>query len=152
MSTRRLYKHVKPVLDNRPLGHLIFFEEDVTEDVAHGFSLSTLEQKGRELDQERPGAFDAHLQSVRAEDLATIIYTSGTTGEPKGVMLTHNNFMSNVISIGKGLPIGPTDGALSVLPLSHIFERDGFYVFCYCGVSVYYAASFDQVGENLREV
>ena len=42
--------------------------------------------------------------------------------------------------------------ALSVLPLSHIFERDGFYVFCYCGVSVYYAASFDQVGENLREV
>jgi long-chain acyl-CoA synthetase len=67
-------------------------------------------------------------------------------------MLTHNNFMSNVISIGKGLPIGPTDVALSVLPLSHIFERDGFYVFCYCGVSVYYAASFDQVGENLREV
>src|SRR6185436_3383013 len=108
--------------------------------------------KGRELDQERPGAFEAHLHSVRAEDLATIIYTSGTTGEPKGVMLTHNNFMSNVLSIAKGLPIGPTDVALSVLPLSHIFERAGFYVFCYCGLSVYYAASFDQVGENLREV
>ncbi len=57
-----------------------------------------------------------------------------------------------MISIGNGLPIGPTDVALSVLPLSHIFERDGFYVFCYCGVSVYYSASFDQVGENLREV
>src|ERR1044071_68121 len=152
ISNRRLYKHVKPVLDKRPLGHLIFVEEDVAEDVEHGFALSTLEQKGRELAQERPGAFDAYLQAVRAEDLATIIYTSGTTGEPKGVMLTHNNFMSNVISIGKGLPIGPTDVALSVLPLSHIFERDGFYVFCYCGVSVYYAASFDQVGENLREV
>jgi long-chain acyl-CoA synthetase len=152
ISNRRLYKHVKPVLDKRPLGHLIFFEEDVAEDVEHGFALTTLEQKGRELDGERPGAFDAYLQSVRAEDLATIIYTSGTTGEPKGVMLTHNNFMSNVISIGKGLPIGPTDVALSVLPLSHIFERDGFYVFCYCGVSVYYSASFDQVGENLREV
>jgi long-chain acyl-CoA synthetase len=67
-------------------------------------------------------------------------------------MLTHNNFTSNVVSISKGLPITPTDVALSVLPLSHIFERDGFYVFCYCGVSVYYAASFDQVGENLREV
>src|SRR4029450_6614326 len=61
-------------------------------------------------------------------------------------------FMSNVISIGKGLPIIATDVALSVLPLSHIFERTGFYVFCYCGVSVYYSASFDQVGENLREV
>jgi long-chain acyl-CoA synthetase len=152
ISNRRLYKHVKPVLDQRPLGHLIFFEDDVAEDVERGFALSTLEQKGRELDEERPGAFDAYLQSVRAEDLATIIYTSGTTGEPKGVMLTHNNFMSNVISIGNGLPIGPTDVALSVLPLSHIFERDGFYVFCYCGVSVYYSASFDQVGENLREV
>ena len=152
ISNRRLYKHVKPVLDKRPLEHLIFFEEDVADDVEHGFALTTLEQKGRELAQERPGAFDAYLQAVRPEDLATIIYTSGTTGEPKGVMLTHNNFMSNVVSIGKGLPIGPTDVALSVLPLSHIFERDGFYVFCYCGVSVYYSASFDQVGENLREV
>jgi len=152
ISNRRLHKHVKPVLDKRPLEHLILFEEDVAEDVDHGFALATLEQKGRELDQGRPGAFDAYLHAVRAEDLATIIYTSGTTGEPKGVMLTHNNFMSNVISIGKGLPIGPTDVALSVLPLSHIFERDGFYVFCYCGVSVYYSASFDQVGENLREV
>src|SRR6476646_11120466 len=67
-------------------------------------------------------------------------------------MLTHNNFMSNVLSLAAGLPIGETDVALSVLPLSHIFERTGFYVFCYAGLSVYYAASFDQVGENLREV
>jgi long-chain acyl-CoA synthetase len=152
ISTRRLYKHAQPVLAKRSLGHVIFFDEEVAEDIEHGISLSTLEQKGRDLAQQRPGAFEAYLQAVRPDDLATIIYTSGTTGEPKGVMLTHNNFMSNVISIGKGLPIGPTDVALSVLPLSHIFERDGFYVFCYCGVSVYYAASFDQVGENLREV
>ena len=152
VSTRRLYKHVQPVLAKRALERFIFFEPDVAEDVEHGISLEALEQSGRELAQQRPGAFDAYLQVVRPDDLATIIYTSGTTGEPKGVMLTHNNFMSNVVSIGKGLPIGPTDVALSVLPLSHIFERDGFYVFCYCGVSVYYAASFDQVGENLREV
>lgn len=152
ISNRRLYKHAKPVLDKRSLGHVIFFEPDVAEDIEHGISLAELEQNGHTLAQQRPGAFDAYLQAVKADDLATIIYTSGTTGEPKGVMLTHNNFMSNVISIGKGLPIGPTDVALSVLPLSHIFERDGFYVFCYCGVSVYYAASFDQVGENLREV
>jgi long-chain acyl-CoA synthetase len=152
ISTRRLYKHVQPVLANRPLEHVIFFEEDVAEDVERGIALTQLEENGRAHAEQRPGAFDAYLQAVRPEDLATIIYTSGTTGEPKGVMLTHNNFMSNVISISKGLPIGPTDVALSVLPLSHIFERDGFYVFCYCGVSVYYAASFDQVGENLREV
>ena len=152
ISNRRLYKHIKPVLDKRPLEHLIFFEEDVAEDIEHGFALTALEQKGRELHQERPGAFDAYLNVVHPDDLATIIYTSGTTGEPKGVMLTHNNFTANVTSIANGLPITATDVALSVLPLSHIFERDGFYVFCYCGVSVYYAASFDQVGENLREV
>jgi long-chain acyl-CoA synthetase len=60
--------------------------------------------------------------------------------------------MSNVLAITAGLPISSSDVALSVLPLSHIFERSGFYIFCYNGVSVYYTASFDQVGENLREV
>lgn len=152
ISTRRLYKHAQPVLANRPLERLIFLDSEVAEDVERGIGLTELEENGKRLAEQRPDAFEAYLKAVRPEDLATIIYTSGTTGEPKGVMLTHNNFMSNVISIGKGLPIGPTDVALSVLPLSHIFERDGFYVFCYCGVSVYYAASFDQVGENLREV
>jgi len=152
ISTRKLYKHAQPALARRSLEHLIFCDPEVAEDVERGTDLTTLEQRGNELAQQRPGAFDAYLQAVRPEDLATIIYTSGTTGEPKGVMLTHNNFMSNITSIAKGLPIVSTDVALSVLPLSHIFERDGFYVFCYCGVSVYYAASFDQVGENLREV
>jgi long-chain acyl-CoA synthetase len=152
VSTRRLYKHAQPVLAKRALEHVIIFEPEVADDIEHGYALDQLEQNGRALAEQRPDAYEAYLQAVRPEDLATIIYTSGTTGEPKGVMLTHNNFISNVQSIGKGLPIGPTDVALSVLPLSHIFERDGFYVFCYCGVSVYYAASFDQVGENLREV
>src|SRR5687767_8557889 len=152
ISNRRLYKHAQPALAKRAMDHLIFFEPGVAETVERGISLDEMEQRGREHAEQRPDAYDAYVQSVRPEDLATIIYTSGTTGEPKGVMLTHNNFMSNVISIGKGLPIGPTDVALSVLPLSHIFERTGFYVFSYCGVSVYYAASFDQVGENLREV
>ncbi|HJP91490.1 MAG TPA: long-chain fatty acid--CoA ligase [Pyrinomonadaceae bacterium] len=152
ISSRKLYKHAQPALARRSLEHLIFFDPEIADDIDHGFDLTMLEQRGNELAQQRPGAFDAYLQAARPDDLATIIYTSGTTGEPKGVMLTHNNFISNVTSIGKGLPIGPTDIALSVLPLSHIFERDGFYVFCYCGVSVYYAASFEQVGENLREV
>ena len=152
ISNRRLYKHAQPALAKRSLEHLIFFESEVAELVERSISLTDMEQRGGEVAEQRPDAFDAYLQAVRPDDLATIIYTSGTTGEPKGVMLTHNNFMSNVLSIAKGLPITPTDVALSVLPLSHIFERTGFYVFCYCGVSVYYSASFDQVGENLREV
>lgn len=152
ISNRRLFKHAQPALAKRALEHVIFFEPEVAEILEHAISLEQVEQRGRELAAQRPEAFEAYLHAVRPEDLATIIYTSGTTGEPKGVMLTHDNFMSNVLSISKGLPISATDVALSVLPLSHIFERAGFYVFCYCGVSVYYCASFDQVGDNLREV
>ena len=152
ISNKKLFRHAAPVLANRFLEHLIFFDNDIGEDVERAIPLAELERTGSAHTSERPEAFDAYLNSVRPDDLATIIYTSGTTGEPKGVMLIHNNFMSNVLSITAGLPIGSTDVALSVLPLSHIFERAGFYVFCYNGLCVYYAASFDQVGENLREV
>ncbi len=152
VANRRLYKHAQPALANRQLEYVIFFDPEAAETIEHSIALDQLEEKGRAYAAERPDAYDAYVNAVRPEDLATIIYTSGTTGEPKGVMLTHDNFMSNVLSIAKGLPIEPSDVALSVLPLSHIFERTGFYVFCYCGVSVYYSASFDQVGENLREV
>ncbi|MFN2531720.1 MAG: long-chain fatty acid--CoA ligase [Pyrinomonadaceae bacterium] len=152
ISTQKLYRHARSALAARLLEYLIFFESEIPQEVERAIALDELEQSGKQHCDERPDAFNAYLNAVRADDLATIIYTSGTTGEPKGVMLTHNNFMSNVLSITSGLPIGPTDVALSVLPLSHIFERAGFYVFCYSGVSVYYAASFDQVGEYLREV
>ena len=152
ISNRKLFRHARPAMANRQLEKIIFFDPDVAQDVERAMSLGELEDEGQQQAAHRPDAFDAYLHAVRPDDLATIIYTSGTTGEPKGVMLTHNNFISNVLAITQGLPIGPTDVALSVLPLSHIFERAGFYVFCYNGVSVYYAASFDQVGENLREV
>ena len=92
------------------------------------------------------------LSGVQTDDLATIIYTSGTTGEPKGVMLTHDNFVSNIVSISKGLPIRSSDCNLSVLPLSHIFERTVFYVLCSNGVSVHYCESFDKLGTYLHEV
>jgi long-chain acyl-CoA synthetase len=115
-------------------------------------SLERIEVRGAAIESEDADSFEKLTARGRADDLATIIYTSGTTGEPKGVMLTHDNFMSNVHAITCGLPILPTDVSLSVLPLSHIFERTVFYVFCYNGVSVNYAASFDQVGEYLREV
>ena len=84
--------------------------------------------------------------------MATIIYTSGTTGEPKGVLLTHENFTSNIVAISKGLPIKTTDRSLAVLPLSHIFERTVFYVLCANGVSIHYCAAFDQLAAFLSEV
>ena len=153
ISNRRLYKHAREAFQNLDfLEKVIFFDADAAGGIERATTLDALEATGRDHVHQRPAAFDAYLQAIHPNDLATIIYTSGTTGEPKGVMLTHNNFISNVLAITAGLPISSSDVALSVLPLSHIFERTGFYVFCYNGVSVYYAASFDQVGENLREV
>jgi long-chain acyl-CoA synthetase len=86
------------------------------------------------------------------EDLATIIYTSGTTGKPKGVMLSHKNILSNVISSLPCFPPGDNLRALSFLPLNHIFERMLSYVYLYKRTSIYYAESLETIGENLREV
>jgi len=153
ISNQRLYKHAREALKGLDfLEKIIFFDGEALESIERATTLHALEKVGAEHSRQRPTAFDAYLNAIRSDDLATIIYTSGTTGAPKGVMLTHNNFISNVLAITAGLPISSTDTALSVLPLSHIFERTGFYVFCYNGVSVYYTASFEQVGENLREV
>jgi len=154
VSNRRLFKHAHKALERLGfLERVIFFDEEAGgEGIASTMTLAALEENGRLRFSDAPQSFDEYLSATQPNDLATIIYTSGTTGEPKGVMLTHNNFISNVLAITDGLPISSSDVALSVLPLSHIFERTGFYVFCYNGMSVYYAASFDQVGENLREV
>lgn len=93
-------------------------------------------------------------EKVGYEDLVTIIYTSGTTGTPKGVMLSHKNLLSNVLSSSEVFAefCTPADKALSFLPLNHIFERMVTYIYLFNGVSVYYAQSLDTIGDNLKEV
>lgn len=153
VSGRKVFKHARPGIETvGSIEGLVFFDAEAAEGIENAITLEDLEERGREKASADAGAFDALASAVGSDEMATIIYTSGTTGEPKGVMLSHNNFISNVLSIAGALPISHTDVALSVLPLSHIFERTVFYVFCYTGVSVYYAASFDQVGEHLNEV
>jgi len=91
--------------------------------------------------------------SVKAEDLATIIYTSGTTGRPKGVMLSHNNIVSDVLGSATRVPFETgTYVALSFLPVCHIFERMIMYLYQYYSVSVYFAESIDKISDNLKEV
>jgi long-chain acyl-CoA synthetase len=90
---------------------------------------------------------------VLPDDLATIIYTSGTTGIPKGVMLTHRNIVSNILSASKRLPpMENKNKALSFLPLCHIFERIIIYMYYYSRVEIYFAESLETIPENLNEV
>lgn len=91
--------------------------------------------------------------AIKPLDLATIIYTSGTTGKPKGVMLSHNNIVSNVIASQKRLPLGFFKAkALSFLPLCHIYERMLLYLYFYSGTKIYFAQSLETISENLNEV
>jgi long-chain acyl-CoA synthetase len=91
--------------------------------------------------------------NVKTDDLATLIYTSGTTGKPKGVMLSHRNIVSNVLSSEKRVPFdyGKSKG-LSFLPICHIFERMILYLYQYCGVSIYFAESIEKLSENAQEI
>src|SRR5215210_1703071 len=153
VSGKKVFRHARPGVEPvAGLERVIFFDTDAAAGLEGALTLFELEQTGAQLDEAEPEVFSRALNAVGSGDLATIIYTSGTTGEPKGVMLTHGTFVSNVLAISNTLPILSTDVALSVLPLSHIFERVVFYVFCRNGVSVAYAPSFDVVGEYLREV
>ncbi|MBI2093309.1 MAG: long-chain fatty acid--CoA ligase [Candidatus Omnitrophica bacterium] len=91
--------------------------------------------------------------ALRLEDTATLIYTSGTTGEPKGVQLSHRNFLSNVQACLQVVPVSDTDLHLSFLPLSHVFERmAGWYLMLSVGACVAYAQSMDTVAQNMLEV
>jgi long-chain acyl-CoA synthetase len=153
ISGGRVLKHARQGFAGvQHLEHVVVFDPEAARGLDGATALESVEARGAAIEHDDAEAFDKLIARGRGDDLATIIYTSGTTGEPKGVMLTHDNFISNVLSISSGLPISPNDVSLSVLPLSHIFERTVFYVFCYVGVSVNYAASFEQVGEYLREV
>lgn len=95
---------------------------------------------------------EAVSNTIQATDLATIIYTSGTTGVPKGVMLSHDNIISNIKSVLTILPLSHEYIALSFLPLCHIFERVVTYTYFATGTGCYYAESLELLGDNLKEV
>ncbi|MGE5106180.1 MAG: AMP-dependent synthetase/ligase [Sphingobacteriales bacterium] len=94
----------------------------------------------------------ALAQNIQFKDLATIIYTSGTTGKPKGVMLSHENILSNVMASIPCFPPGSNQRAISFLPLNHIFERMVSYLYLFQGTAIYFAESLDTIAENLKEV
>ncbi len=149
------------IIDHAEIKLVFAGDEEIREKLApiQGIQLFTFTRSGYGELLERPNIHSEEIakrrKDVHPDDVASIIYTSGTTGRPKGVMLTHDNILSNVLSIKKILDDAggrPGDKMLSFLPLSHIFERTGSYLDLISGFSIYFAESIDKIGDNIREV
>jgi len=151
VSTQVQLEKVLQVKDNLPnLEHIILIEGEPQEDV---LSWKELLQKGEAYLKDNPTLIEESLKQINRDDLASIIYTSGTTGVPKGVMLSHGNFLSNVEGSLQVIKVDHNDSFLSFLPLSHVFERmAGHFLAFHCGATIAYAESIETVAENLQEV
>ena len=146
------YRRVLPsVADCDSLDRFVLFNADGVIDEKI-ISIAQLEATGVSLRAKQPDLSEILRAAVESHDIATLIYTSGTTGEPKGVKLTHTNLISNVIDASEKYGFTGTDTSLSVLPLSHVFERTGMYVYVMYGMRVFFAESIDKVPDNLKEV
>ncbi|WP_428664182.1 AMP-dependent synthetase/ligase [Runella sp.] len=140
-----LYKKLNDVVATSPT-----IEEMYTFDTVKGAkNLSEVTSKANEANRTKLNNIKA---AVKPDDLLSIIYTSGTTGNPKGVMITHRNILSNAEEGCKLIAFGTEARALSFLPLNHVFERMVQYVYLRSGISIYYAENVGTIAENLREV
>ena len=145
IENREMYDRIAEIVaDCTSLEKLVFFDPDGIDGIDKAISFIDL----LSTETSEP----VGLSDPQPEDVATLIYTSGTTGEPKGVMLTHANIISNVIDAGEKYEFSLNDKCLSVLPLSHIFERSAMYLYIFNGMRIYYAESIDKAAENLSEV
>jgi long-chain acyl-CoA synthetase len=151
-STTAQVDKVLEVKDGLPgLKHIIAFDSGAAAERPSVMSLAALETKGRAAASQY-SKWKQEALAAGPDDLATLIYTSGTTGDPKGVMLSHYNIWSNVQACLQMIPIGTGDECLSMLPLSHSYERMVDYTLFQAGVIINYAESFDTVAANLGEV
>ncbi len=132
---------------------IVLNEKDIIDDVVDLYSFNDVREMGKVYKTHHPHYLSENLRLAKENDLCTIIYTSGTTGEPKGVMLTHRNIMSNVDAALAIFPIDHNDLFLSFLPLCHIFERmAGYYTAFSCGAAICYAESIETVAQDIMTV
>lgn len=150
----QLDKILKIKDDVKTLTHAVVFDSvPVAKKKEFVLTFDELLEKGKAAEGEFATKLDENQGKLTEDDLCSFVYTSGTTGPPKGVMLTHKNFMSNVRDTLKVVPITEDDHVLSFLPLSHVLERmAGYYSMVVCGGTISYAVSIDTVAENMGEV
>jgi long-chain acyl-CoA synthetase len=147
VSDQEVYDKVMRIKAQTPLLKQVFSFNEI-EGCSNWTSLLELA-----ADMANQDVVEDRKNSVKPEDLATIIYTSGTTGQPKGVMLSHHNIVSNLMDSAPRIPFEAGNSrALSFLPVCHIFERFILYLYQCFGVSVYFGESIEKVGDNIKEV
>lgn len=137
------------------LEHIIVMNDDVELDEPNVLKFADVVRNGAAsmAQAERRAWFEAECAASNPDDLVTLIYTSGTTGNPKGVMLTNTNLVSNVEGSSDAIDIGDKDLLLSFLPLCHAYERTtGYYTLFACHATVAFAVSIETVAENMKEV
>jgi long-chain acyl-CoA synthetase len=149
-SDSTLWEKVAAIKKDLPqVAYYVTFKDEAPEGVLTWREVSA---RGEKIAKENPELFEKTARSVLPEELASIIYTSGTTGIPKGVMLTHQNFISNIKTLASIVEFNDKDYILSFLPLSHVLERMVTFAFLYKGCSIGYAESVETVAENLLEL
>ena len=129
--------------------HFISFSSEAPEGV---LSLERVLELGRRADAADPGLFEREALLIKPDDEASLIYTSGTTGVPKGVILTHGNFVNNITGVSTIIQFSHRDTVLSFLPLSHVLERMVTFTYLFRGCSIAYAESVETVAQNLLEI
>jgi long-chain acyl-CoA synthetase len=147
-------KKVQEVADDCPdLGPVLVMDDMPDDPPGYMTHWDEAMEAGREAWEANEGALTSIAEATDPDDVSALIYTSGTTGEPKGVVLTHRNFCSNVKAAHQCVPFGEEDHHLSFLPLSHAFERTcGYMAVLAAGATISYAESIEAVSQNLQEV
>jgi long-chain acyl-CoA synthetase len=154
VSTKfQLNKVLKIKSKCKNLKFVVNMSNDNTEGEGGVYTFQETLEKGKYFKIENPSHFQNNIELANENDICTIIYTSGTTGEPKGVLLTHKNILSNVKSACEVIYVSDKDTFLSFLPLSHIFERmAGYYLAFSCGATVAFAEGIEKVAQNMAEI
>lgn len=152
ISGQAQYDRIRDALNSCPRLRVIISFDPVDAPQGKVMSVSDVMKWGRAAEEAEPDLYEALQESVTPDSLATLIYTSGTTGDPKGVMLTHTNLVSNTIANFQNSGLTENEIALTFLPFSHILERTTIYMYLYAGVSIYYAGSVESVAQDMVEV
>lgn len=138
---------IRPVLAK--VRHYITFMEEAPDGTV---TFGQVLELGQRVNSQNPALFEQLALEVRPDGEASLIYTSGTTGVPKGVILSHGNFLSNVQAVSQIIEFSDKDTVLSFLPLSHVLERMVTFTYIYKGCRIGYAESLETVAENLLEI